>query len=60
MIFIDLETEEKEMKLDRKRLKLIASQIINEIKKGKYKLTYVQYLKFSVLAALAFELNHKK
>ena len=40
-IFVDLETEEKEMKLDRERLKIVASQILVEIQKGKYRLSYV-------------------
>lgn len=52
MIFIDREAEENEIKSDRLRLKLIASQIVYEVKKSKYRLNYSKFLTLSVLIGI--------
>lgn len=55
IIYIEHEIEEKELTRDRERLEILAGQIINEIKMGKYRLNYENYLKFSVLSALVYK-----
>lgn len=52
MIFIDKQSEENEIKNDRLRLKLIASQILYDVKKCKYRLKYNQFLTLSVLVGI--------
>ncbi len=52
MIFIDKEAEENEIKNDRLRLKLIASQLVYDVKKSKYRLNYNSFLTLSVLIAI--------
>ncbi len=53
MIYIDPEIENREIKNDRVRLKLIASQIIYESKRDKYLLTYNKFMILSVLVGIS-------
>ena len=42
------------------RLSIVSSQVLHEIKKGKYRLTYEKYLKFSVLVGIIFNQGKNK
>ena len=53
MIYLTEEMEEREIRTDRVRLKIIASQAIYDCKKDKYILTYHSILKLSALIGLA-------
>jgi hypothetical protein len=52
MIYIEREVEDREMKSNRIRLKIIASQVIYEVKKSKYRLNYSKFLTLSVLIGI--------
>lgn len=53
MISIDPDMEEKEIRGDRVRLKIIASQIIYESKKDKFLLSYNKFMVLSVLVGIS-------
>jgi len=53
MIYLTEEMEEREIKTDRVRLKIVASQAIYDCKKDKYILSYHSILKLSALIGLA-------
>lgn len=52
MIYIEREVEDREIKSNRIRLKIIASQVIYEVKKSKYRLNYSKFLTLSVLIGI--------
>jgi hypothetical protein len=60
MIYVIPETEEAEIRNDRIRLSIIASQIIYECKRGKYLLTYNSILKLSILVGITQYFKNKR
>lgn len=53
MIYIDPEIEDKELKNDRMRLKIIASQVVYEARKDKYLLSYNHFMALAVLTGIS-------
>lgn len=53
MIYVAADIEEREVRCDRVRLKIIASQVIYDCRKDKYLLDYHLMLKLSVLIGIA-------
>ena len=60
MIYIDQSSESKELKSDEVRLGIVSSQIVHEIKKGKYRVSYERYLKLAVLVGIIINMGNKK
>jgi hypothetical protein len=53
MVYLTPEMEEREIRGDRVRLQIVASQAIYDCKKDKYLLSYSSILKLSVLVGLS-------
>lgn len=53
MIYVAAEIEERELRCDRVRLQIIASQVVYDCKKDKYLLAYHHILRLAVLVGIA-------
>ena len=53
MIYLTSEIEEREIRADRVRLQIVASQIIYDCKKDKFLLTYTGILRLSALVGIS-------